>query len=120
MNINKKKNKIMYIIFILIMTFVILSNITQVLGTSQINPTTPTQKEITNPMQVIIGIFQVVAVGVAIIMLIVLAIKYMSSAPSDRAEIKKHAVVYIVGAVICFGASGILGIIKEFVNETLK
>ena len=39
-------------------------------------------------------------------MLIVLAMKYMMSAPGERADIKKHAVVYVVGAVV--------GIIQKF------
>lgn len=65
----------------------------------------------------IINIAQIVGTGVAIIMLIVLAIKYISAAPGDKAEIKKHAVVYIVGAIVLFAASGILGIIKNFSNN---
>ena len=65
----------------------------------------------------ILGVVQVVGVSVAIIMLIVLAIKYMSAAPNDKAEIKKHAVVYVVGAVVLFGSSAILGIIKDFATK---
>ena len=68
-------------------------------------------------------VVQVVGVGVAVIMLIVLAIKYISAAPSDKAEIKKHAVVYVVGAVVLFAASGILGLIRKFavdINENMK
>ena len=53
-------------------------------------------------------------------MLIVLAIKYMVSAPSDKAQIKQHAVVYIVGACIAFTASGVIQIIKNFTSETLN
>ncbi len=62
----------------------------------------------------IITVVRIVAVGVAIIMLVVLAMKYMISAPGDRADIKKHAVIYIVGAVVLFASSGILGIIQNF------
>ena len=40
-----------------------------------------------------------------------------SNAPSDKAEIKKHAVVYIVGAVVLFAASGLLGIIRTFAGN---
>lgn len=65
----------------------------------------------------VIAIVQVVAIAVAIVMLIVLAIKYISSAPNDKAEIKKHAVIYVVGAVILFGASGILQLIKTFAGK---
>lgn len=64
-----------------------------------------------------ITVVQVVGVGVAIIMLIVLAIKYISAAPGDKADIKKHAVVYVVGAVVLFAASGILGIVKNFAQN---
>lgn len=69
---------------------------------------------------IIIGFVQVIGVSAAIIMLIVLAIKYVSAAPGEKADIKKSAVVYIVGAVLLFAASGVLGIIKglaEGVNE---
>lgn len=64
-----------------------------------------------------ITIFQVVGVGVALIMLIVLAMKYMLSAPGDKATIKKHAVVYIVGAIILFSVSAILGILGNFAGN---
>lgn len=61
----------------------------------------------------ILGVAQVVGMIVAVVMLVVLAIKYISSAPNDKAEIKKHAVVYIVGAIVLFAASGLLGIIRN-------
>ncbi len=68
---------------------------------------------------IVLGMVQVVAVAVAVIMLIVLGVKYMSAAPSDKADIKKSATGYIVGAVLLFGASGVLGIIKNL-GESLK
>lgn len=66
-----------------------------------------------------IGIIQLVGMAIAVIMLVVLAIKYISAAPGDKAEIKKHAVVYIVGAVVLFGATGLLEIIKNFAEDAL-
>ena len=69
-------------------------------------------------LSVILGIAQVIGVAIAVIMLVVLAIKYISAAPGDKAEIKKHAVVYIVGAVVLFAAAGILQIIKTFVQDS--
>lgn len=71
----------------------------------------------TKTLNMILGVAQVIGVAVAVIMLIVLAIKYISSAPGDKADIKKHAVIYIVGAVVLFGASGLLGLIKQFSEE---
>ena len=62
----------------------------------------------------VLAIIQTIAISVATIMIIVLAIKYMVSSVSERAEIKKHAVVYVVGALLMFGASTIVQIIKNF------
>lgn len=65
-------------------------------------------------MNQILGVVQIVAIGVAVIMLIILAIKYISAAPGEKADIKKGAMIYVVGAVLLFGATGILEIIKQF------
>lgn len=71
-------------------------------------------KSVLNIIQAILVIVQVVAMGIAVIMLIVLAIKYMVSAPSDKASIKNSAIQYVVGAVVLFSTAGILGIIRNF------
>lgn len=68
----------------------------------------------------ILTICQVAGSGIAVIMLIVLAIKYMSAAPSDKAEVKKSATIYIIGAVLLFSASGILGIIRRFAKTNIS
>lgn len=65
-------------------------------------------------MNTAISIAQTIGIAVAVILLIVVAIKYMSAAPSDKAEIKKHIVVYVVGAVLLLCASGVLQLIKLF------
>lgn len=71
-------------------------------------------ESVTNISGSVLTVARVICVGIAIIMLIVLAIKYMSSAPGDKATIKKHAVVYVIGAIVMFASSGILGIIQQF------
>lgn len=65
----------------------------------------------------IIAVTRIIAVGVAIVMLLTIAMKYMMAAPGDRADIKKHAVVYVVGAIVLFAASGILQIIQSFAKN---
>ena len=60
----------------------------------------------------IISVVQVVGIAVAIIMLIIVAIKYITAAPSDKAEVKKHLLVYVIGAVVLFASTGILQFIK--------
>ena len=76
--------------------------------------TTNAVGKIQNIVGSIITVVQVIGVGVAIIMLIVMAIKYISAAPSEKAEIKKSITIYVVGAVVLFAASGLLAIIKTF------
>lgn len=68
---------------------------------------------IDNTAVTVITIARVVGVAIATVMLITIAIKYMVSSAGDRADIKKHAVAYVVGAMVLFGAVGILGIIQS-------
>lgn len=65
----------------------------------------------------IIRIVQVIATATAVIILIWLGVKYMSAAPSERADIKKSATIYIVGAVLLFATTGILAIIQTFAGN---
>jgi len=67
-----------------------------------------------------IGIMQAIGASVAIIMLITVGIKYLTSAPEDRAQIKSHLVVYVVGALLIFGASTLLGIVYKFIGSNIN
>lgn len=72
-----------------------------------------------NIVGAILTVAKVIAVGVALIMLVVLAIKYMAASAGDKAEIKKHAVVYVTGALVLFGSAGILSIIEQFASTNI-
>ena len=89
---------------------------TQLLTTMGSNEKTVTgaTSKVNKIVQTIIVIARIVAVAVAVGMLIVLGMKYMTAAPSEKADIKKSAVVYVVGAVLLFGAVGVLSIIAQF------
>ena len=76
-------------------------------------------KAVTNIIGSIINIAQIIGMGVAIIMLIVLAIQYIAAAPEGKADIKKNATIYIVGAIILFSAAAILQIIKNFAIDNV-
>ena len=118
----KVLNKVLALIILVAMTLLFIgstsmaSYLTVPTGGTESN----VSKKAANVGGMVLAVVQAVGVAVAIIMLIAVAIKYMSSAPNDRAEIKKHAIVYVVGAVIMFGASGILGIISEFAYNNIK
>lgn len=57
---------------------------------------------------IVLDVVKIVALGIAIIMLTYLAIKYMSAAPNERANIKTNMITFAIGAVLVFGAAEIL------------
>ncbi len=71
-------------------------------------------EKVTSVLSVIITIVRIAGVCIAITMLLAVAMKYMTAAAGEKADIKKSAVQYVVGAVVLFGVVGILGIINEF------
>ena len=70
-------------------------------------------------MGTIINTIRIVGTGIAIIMITYVAIKYMSAAPTEKAEFKKSATAFIVGAVVLFASSQILGVIADFAAKNI-
>ena len=70
-----------------------------------------------NSFAAAIHIVRIVGIGISVIILMVIACKYMLAAPGDRADIKKHAVPFVIGAVVLFGASNLLQILIDIGNE---
>ena len=60
---------------------------------------------------------RIAGIAIAIIILIVIGIKIMLAAPSERANIKQYATNYVIGAFIMVGAVGILTIVKEIADS---
>ena len=67
-----------------------------------------------------INTIKIVGTGTAIVMITYMGIKYMMAAPSEKAEFKKSASIYIVGAVLIFAATNILAIIIDFTSKNIK
>ena len=67
----------------------------------------------TSAASTVISVVQFVCYAAAVIMLMVLGIKFVSASPDGKAEIKKSAVIYVVGALLVFFAALILGWIKD-------
>jgi len=65
----------------------------------------------------VIVILRIVGIALAMGILLIIAMKYMSAAPSERASIKKSSIMYVIGAIVVFAAAGILGIIQNFANN---
>ncbi len=67
-----------------------------------------------------INIIRIVATGTAIIMLSYMGIKYITAAPNEKAEFKKSAMIYILGAILIFAAGNILGMIVNYTTTNIK
>ncbi len=104
-----------------------ISSVDSLLGEVKVGNTTwndaDTTKGVTNTTQKVIStginVIRVVGTGIAIIMLTYVAIKYMSAAPSEKAEFKKSATAMIVGAIVLFAATNILKIIANFATANI-
>ena len=127
-----KLNKVMKMVVAILLVALVAMFVSQVALADGIDPANASLKDTftqtdtsgaseaaSNVIGMIINIAQVIGMGVAIIMLIVLAIQYIAASPEGKAEIKKNATIYIVGAVILFAASGILGIIRRFAVDSI-
>lgn len=116
--------KVKIIAMIITMCFVLAFSVNVIKATGTISIPSPqggtTTDTINNSSGVVLGVIQAVAIAAAVIMLIVLAIKYVTAAPTEKADVKKSAAIYVLGAVLLFGASGILAIIQSFSTEVVN
>lgn len=61
----------------------------------------------------ILSVILAIGASVATVILVWLAIKYITAAPDEKANIKKSAVTYLIGAVILFGFAGVLNFVAS-------
>ena len=109
------KNKTLKIIAVLLIAIAIVRATT---GFEPIQPKDPGDAgaKVTNTAGQILTIVRIVGMAVAVIMLTILGIKYVAASPNEKADYKKGMTVYVVGAVLLFGASALLTVIQKFVN----
>ena len=117
MNI-KKMSKIISVVLIIT---TILSAFSMVFADGPDIPsgTAPTSgvTEVSTITNWVIYIIQIIAFAAAVIMLIFVGIKFLTASPEGKAEIKKTAVIYVVGAVLLFAATGILQIVRNLTDN---
>ena len=118
--------KIINIITIVLLILIIFSNFCQVFSATESDIRTyysgqksgmSGQDKVNKIINIIIGAIQVVGVFVAVAFLIFIGIKYMVAKKKKKADIKKHLVAYVVGAMVMFGTAGILEIIEIFADK---
>lgn len=70
-----------------------------------------------NTATTVVAVLRIVSVAIAMVMLLVIAMRYMFSSVGDRADIKKHSVAYVTGAIILFSATQIIAILIDVASN---
>lgn len=81
-------------------------------GTSDV-----TTDNIQNLGNSIIAVVRVVGVVIAVVILLILGIKYMMGSAEEKADYKKSMIPYIVGAVLIFASTAIVGVIYDMASS---
>ena len=89
---------------------------TQYLPTN--TPTIPTN--MSNMVKVIITIIQAAGVVIAVVCIMVIGIQYMVGAAEQKAEYKKTAIAFLIGALLLFSSATIVKIIYSSTTEVTQ
>lgn len=118
------RNKTLKIVAILFIAIVLISVATTMVKASdggfvEVQPQNPgaAGTKISNIAGQILYIVRMIGMAVAVVMLTVLGIKYVAASPNEKADYKKGMTIYVIGAVLLFGASMLLGVIQNFVTK---
>ena len=118
----KKSVKIISIALIVLTVLVAISNVvlakdipTQIDKISQGNANADTTK-VVDLGATIVTIMQTVGIVVAVVVLLVLGIKYMMGSAEEKAEYKKTMIPYLVGAVLIFASTTIVNVVYNIAN----
>lgn len=124
MKMNKKFLKILITVLVLLVVGLIMSN-NSLAWNMNLNSYENASggragNTATSVVGALINLASTVGAGVAIIMLIVIGLQYVSKGAEGKAEAKKDLTGYIIGAIILFGVSGILKLLQMFVDANLN
>ncbi len=73
-----------------------------------------------NSLSKVLGALRYIGIFAAVAILMVLGIKYMMGSAEEKAEYKKTLIPYMLGAILLFAASFIVGIIADATNKVTQ
>lgn len=125
----KKSVKIISIALIALTIILTMSNIVLATGSEKKGTTIPDKigqiaqgndkadtTKVVSLGATIVTIMQTVGIVVAVVVLLVLGIKYMMGSAEEKAEYKKTMIPYIVGAILIFAATTIVNVVYNIAN----
>lgn len=113
----KKVLSVFLILMILFMTIIVNSSMCLDFNPSTYDPG-PVQDsaELKDMGNKIVGGLQLLGSITSVVTLIIIGIKYALGSVEEKAEYKETLMPYIIGAVLVFSVTNILGIINAFMN----
>lgn len=118
----KKTLKILTVLFIVSIMLLVFTTIVRASDTEELlgGIQSNTQGSTSQSQQIgglIVGIVQTIGTIVAVVVVAVLGIKYMTGSTEEKAEYKKTMLPYLVGAIILFLGVTIVRVIYSFANQ---
>ena len=119
----KKQVKVISIVLVIMMAIMAVSNV--VLAAPDLssdiknmaNGTGNKPQEVLDLGKTIVTIMQTVGIVVAVVVLLILGIKYMMGSAEEKAEYKKTMIPYLVGAVLIFASTTIVNVVYNIANS---
>ena len=119
----KKQVKVISVLLIIVTILATLSSVVlaapnlsgKIDEIAQGNDSVATDK-VVNLGKTIVTIMQTIGIVVAVVVLLVLGIKYMMGSAEEKAEYKKTMIPYVVGAVLIFASTTIVNIVYQLAN----
>ena len=119
-----KKKKMIIILLLFILGIAIFSTISMAANNTTLTnplddpgsfePSSMTKAgKLKNMGNTIIGIVQFIGSFTSVIVLIVMGIKYMTGSIEEKAEYKKTMGPYVIGAILVFATTNLLGIVNS-------
>lgn len=116
----KNTMKVMSVLVIIAMLLFALSTVVSASGAAglidKMNPDYSQGGDVANFGQKLTSIISTIAIVIAVIVLLILGIKYMIGSASEKAEYKKTMIPYLVGAVLVFGAGAIAKVVVNMAS----
>lgn len=77
-------------------------------------------KKVTEVLGIVLTVVRTIGISTALLMMMVLGCKYMLASAGERAEIKKHATTYVIGAIVLVASAGIADLLMKFTDSAFK
>lgn len=106
--------KILYVVLVMTMFVSLITPVFGYTSPSSVTADSTAAGTFDNQLNKIMGLVQGVGIGIAVIILVVLGIKYMMGSAEEKAEYKKTMIPYVVGAVLIGGAATIANAVYTF------